>query len=93
MTNVTTHIKGLKCDTPKCGYSDMEIDNKDYEKYIGAPCPKCGNSLLTQEDYDAVQMLLNVTELVNSVDLGDISQEPKTRINLEMDGTGRIKIS
>lgn len=41
---------GLKCD--HCTYKDMTIKSKDYNNNIGKPCPRCGNSLLTQEDYD-----------------------------------------
>lgn len=41
---------GLKCD--HCTYKDMTVESKDYKNNINKLCPKCGNSLLTQEDYD-----------------------------------------
>jgi hypothetical protein len=40
----------LQCDADGC---DHRENIPDYSaEYIGKPCPKCGASLLTQEDYD-----------------------------------------
>jgi hypothetical protein len=43
-------ISGLKCDF--CTYRDDEVQFSEYEASIGRPCPHCGHSLLTREDYD-----------------------------------------
>jgi hypothetical protein len=43
-------IKGIKCDN--CDYADMEVPFSDYTNWINKPCPKCGENLLTQQDYD-----------------------------------------
>lgn len=43
-------ISGLKCD--HCDYRDDSVQFSEYKESIGKPCPKCGNSLLTQEEYD-----------------------------------------
>lgn len=51
-------LGGLKCDTPHCNYVDPDIPFEDYPKWIGKPCPVCGRSLLTQEDYDAFLSVL-----------------------------------
>ena len=51
------NIHGLKCDNPECGFVDSTIQRKDYPSYIDFPCPKCGQSLLTQADFDAVVVL------------------------------------
>ena len=40
----------LKCD--HCTYRDNSVTFDQYKDSIGRPCPECGNSLLTQEDYD-----------------------------------------
>lgn len=55
-------IYGLKCDNPGCGFVDSTIQRKDYPNYIGFPCPKCGQSLLTQADYDAVVKLEKIAK-------------------------------
>jgi len=46
--------KGLRCDNPYCEYKDATVERKDYEKYINFPCPSCGASILTLEDYNAL---------------------------------------
>jgi hypothetical protein len=45
-------IYGIKCDKTHCNYRDMDVQFEDYPKYINKPCPLCGTSLLTQEEYD-----------------------------------------
>lgn len=44
------NITGLKCDN--CDYRDDAIPFDKYKESIGLPCPKCGNILLTQEEYE-----------------------------------------
>lgn len=61
-------IKGIKCDNPNCDYKDISVKWDDIEKtgaeYLNKPCPKCGQSLLTQEDFDSTKRLIFVmTEL------------------------------
>ncbi|WP_340265427.1 hypothetical protein [Sphingobium mellinum] len=44
-------LKGfLQCDAQGCGH--REENDELREDQIGKPCPKCGASLLTREDYD-----------------------------------------
>jgi len=49
-------IKGLRCDNPKCDYVNDDILFENY--VVGQPCPKCGDNLLTQEDYDLCKQAL-----------------------------------
>lgn len=44
------NISGLKCDY--CDYRDDTVPYSDYPASIGKPCPKCGESLLTQKEFD-----------------------------------------
>lgn len=90
MTNaIEASIKGLKCDAPDCEYSDMSISVETYKDYIDAPCPNCGANLLTQADFDMVQMLMGITDSINTafedVDLPEGELETFT---ISMDGTG-----
>ena len=43
----------LVCDNPKCDYTvDCTDDTeKSLVLFIDKPCPKCGETLLTKEDY------------------------------------------
>lgn len=49
-------ISGLKCDY--CDYRDDSVPYSDYPASIGKPCPKCGESLLTQEEYEDCEKLI-----------------------------------
>jgi hypothetical protein len=85
---ITSEIKGLSCDAPGCGYVDMTVPVEDYEKSIGKPCPDCGASLLTQEDYNTVMTMIELMEAMNEV-LPERSREDNVvRINFKLDGTG-----
>ena len=77
-------VHGLKCDTPGCGYIDMTIPRKDYEKWIGKPCPVCGGQLLTQEDYDAVVLL----ESYEKTPIAKIEAALGFRTKVNLNGTG-----
>lgn len=57
---------GLKCDNPKCDYVDIGISMEDYKNWVNKPCPKCGEVLLTKQDYDAVQQILHIIGTVGN---------------------------
>jgi hypothetical protein len=42
------------CDNPKCDYlipNPTGDPNAECKQYINMPCPKCGDNLLTEQDY------------------------------------------
>lgn len=89
-------IKGLKCDKPGCNFIDMSIEFKDYEKHINHPCPECGSSLLTQEDYETTKLIASQVELMKQ--MGLVSNQPVKEgegleVKIELDGTGVPKFS
>jgi ribosomal protein S27AE len=57
----------VACDNQSCDYSVPYTD--ETEKYlvlfINKPCPKCGENLLTMEDYLQYQNLMKVVNFVN----------------------------
>ncbi|MDY2630085.1 MAG: hypothetical protein SOV85_01840 [Clostridium sp.] len=65
--NTVVEIHGLKCDNPKCDYRDDTVKYEDYEKYIGAKCPKCGMVLLTQKEYDMCKFLVDASKLASEI--------------------------
>lgn len=90
MKAIQHEISGLKCDTPSCDYRDDSIKADNYERYINEPCPKCGESLLTQADYDIVQKYLAIAESLNKV-FGEVADDsPVVRVSLGLDGTGKV---
>ena len=84
--NVEMNIIGLKCDNPDCDYNDDTIPFEDYEKYINKPCPKCGENLLTQEDYDETMDLMGAMDMINSFSQKDLEKIVGNFSEEEMDG-------
>lgn len=82
-------VKSLKCDAPKCNHTE-DIDSF-HEGLVGKPCPKCGESLLTQADWDAVQAL---NDLANTIEEFFPSPEGEelheVKLNLSLNGTGKF---
>lgn len=54
-------IRQLKCDAPGCGHVEQVAEMT--ADLIGKPCPSCGANLLTQEDYEAGQAMLDVLKV------------------------------
>ena len=59
------NYSGLKCD--HCNYRDDSVQFSEYEASIGKPCPECGNSLLTQEDYDKCLKVIKAVATINKI--------------------------
>lgn len=84
MNNIDMNISGLKCDS--CGFSDDSVKLEDYEKSIGRPCPECGESLLTQEDYDGVMQMVQAVEMLNGFSQEDLDAIANNLSEEEIDG-------
>ncbi len=56
---------GIICDNPKCDFKDSTVT--DFPSYINKPCPKCGENLLTQEDFEAHEKMIAMVTLLNEV--------------------------
>ncbi len=65
--NVELIENGLKCDNEQCDYVDNSIKSVDYEKWIGVGCPKCGENLLTREDFVNIRTLEMMVAITNSM--------------------------
>lgn len=88
---VVLDIKGIKCDAPGCDYVDDKAEFGDGMKWLGAPCPLCGASLLTVEDYTAIQLIKSAIALTNA-EVGPVTGEGgRHSIPITLNGTGEIK--
>ena len=97
-------INGIQCDAEGCGYSTTEGNwgttpeeiKASSESYLNTPCPKCGASLLTEADHNAVMSMLDlaplVTELEQAIFPNGVPEEEMLRVPLTMDGSGKIEI-
>jgi hypothetical protein len=81
---IKSNIRGLQCDNENCDFIDMEIKAVDYSDWIDVPCPKCGRSLLTKADYDAVMNLLKYTTNVERELNG------RNTVSVKMNGSGEM---
>lgn len=85
--------RGLRCDAAGCDYLDPEVVAD--ESMIGKPCPKCGSTLLTEEDMAAIRLLQYGAHSVNAA-LGPINEDGKyvaITIPVLMDGSGKIEFA
>ena len=87
------NMSGLKCDNPKCDYVDMSIDAKDYEKWVNVKCPKCGEILLTEADYNNTKFLLAIVNLGNKIFLRGRDDEKYATMTVEMNGSGDMNFN
>lgn len=57
----------VTCDNPKCDYTVpyTDLTEKYLVLYIDKPCPKCGENLLTMEDYLQHQNLMKYVNFIN----------------------------
>ena len=65
--NVQFNCGGIKCDNPSCDWEDQEATLEDYKKWIGKGCPKCGENVLTEEDYNNVMLIKKISEQINKI--------------------------
>ena len=59
---------GLVCDNDSCDWEDMSIKVDDYPKWLNAPCPKCGENVLTEEDLNTHLAMLETCKKLDSMD-------------------------
>jgi len=84
-------VSGLKCDNEACDYEDFDAKLEDYESYLNKPCPKCGESLLTPEDMETVNVLVKMTAMLNGMGLEPDDSE-RVNIEIKMKGDGSIEL-
>lgn len=81
-------ISWLKCDNINCNFKDESIKLEQYKDYINFPCPICWESLLTQEDYNTVMVLVNNYKIANK----DNKTWNYIEFKWNMNWTGNIEI-
>lgn len=58
----------IQCDNPRCDYkvkNETGNPNEDIKGYLNKPCPKCGENLLTEQDYIQSLQLMKVINWLN----------------------------
>lgn len=92
----TVDIYGIKCDNPNCGWRDDTVAF-DPEWWLEMPCPKCGASLFTVQDYKAMKITWRIFTVINIIMLPflvvySLFRRPETTsARIEMDGSGLLR--
>jgi hypothetical protein len=93
---------GYKCDREGCGYREAGVNYEyldeyeaDLKRHLSMKCPRCGDPLLTVEDYNVSIVLLRVIHhplyrLVNWI--GGLFSK-RRRFRLDMNGTGNLSVT
>jgi hypothetical protein len=55
---------GIQCDNLKCDFAE-ECEHYEIISYINKPCPKCGENLLTREDFYRYLKVLKFIQWIN----------------------------
>lgn len=70
--NVEIQESALKCDNSNCDWTGPDINFPEYKEWVNRPCPKCGENLLTMDDYERVEILRITMEIVNSMSIEEL---------------------
>lgn len=60
LKNVKTN--GVVCDNPQCDWKNENVDTIQMALLVNHPCPKCGQNVLTPEDYIGMMQVIAVAE-------------------------------
>lgn len=93
MNSLKINVGGIKCDNKACDFNDMAVPFEDYGKWLNKPCPKCGSNLLTQQDFDILKVLMDVTGIINEVMPEAKEGEELYKMSADFDGTGKVVFS
>jgi len=88
-------IKGIKCDNPRCYYRNEDVKFEDYDRWLEVPCPKCGQPLLTLEDYLKCKKMIDLLNKIEDSFIMKIIARillffSRKKTKLIMNGTGKI---
>lgn len=64
---IQVNLGGLQCDNPLCDWIDPTIQVEQYKDWLNAPCPKCDENVLTEEDLKNTLMMRSIVAMVNAV--------------------------
>lgn len=87
---VTYEIGGIKCDLVGCSYEDQSVTVSQYPQWVNRPCPKCGSNLLTEADFNTVQIMIGLTDTINrAAPYADLPKgEGRQEVEIMLDGSG-----
>ena len=70
----------------------MSIPMKEYPKWVGVKCPKCGEIVLTEADFKSIKKLMNFTKFLNLFSPFVRDNGDRAKMKLSSDGNGNISV-
>lgn len=58
---------GILCDNPNCDWVDETVTHEQLKDWLNVPCPKCGENVLTQQDFDNANRFYFALQIANSL--------------------------
>ena len=68
----------------------MSVRFEDYPAYLNKPCPKCGQNLLTEHDYNVAKMVMGIAKLIRRFEVPDDGR--CTELEIGLNGTDDVKV-
>lgn len=75
----------IKCDSPSCDWTE-NIKLSEMVNWLNKPCPKCGENVLTEKDFDDFLRVLATIQLVD--DAVETLEEEKVLWHLSVHNGG-----
>ena len=72
--NIEYQDGGLRCDNTKCDWEDKTIGFDNYEKWINAECPKCGENVLTETDFKNAKKMHEMVKYINGMSKEELEE-------------------
>lgn len=70
--NVEMNCSGIKCD--HCDWRDDSVSVDDYGQWVNRTCPKCGEVVLTEKEYNDVMKMKQAVDIINSMSAETIEE-------------------
>ena len=67
-------VQGLVCDNPNCDWEDFTIKEEEYSNWLNKQCPKCGDIVLTEDDFNNLKILNNTVDLINNISQKELEE-------------------
>lgn len=64
---VDLRTNGLICDNENCDWKDTSITFEEFNNWVKAPCPKCGQEVLSVQDFKNTVIAHTVVHIFNSM--------------------------
>lgn len=62
-----TENSGIRCDNEKCDFINKDSPDENLGDWLNVPCPKCGENLLTQQDYENALKVDAIIDMINTM--------------------------